>query len=145
MAILSAIPVYGESVIGENSPLSPMIMAETRRISEALCRDNRLLLQGQVAPSRVELTATLDAMDKVVETHPVAAWKVYTHAGGPGWYLDDHDPDAPQVGEAFIRKVVETGIPRIAVHKGFASVGARHRRPTRTRSTSGPRPSAIPT
>jgi hypothetical protein len=123
MAILSAIPVVGESVIGKDSPLSPQIMAEARRVTEAICRDKRLLLQGQVVPSRGELAATLDAMDEVMDIHPVAAWKVYTHAGGPGWYLDDHDPAAPQVGEAFIRKAVETGVPRIAVHKGFAAIG----------------------
>jgi predicted TIM-barrel fold metal-dependent hydrolase len=129
MAILSAIPVYGASVIGEDSPLSPAIMAETRRISQAACRDDRLLLQGQVAPSRGVLEETLAAMDKVLDTHPVSAWKVYTHAGGPGWYLDDHDPDAPQVGEAFIRKVVETGVNRIAVHKGFAVIGDTRQAP----------------
>ena len=118
MAILSAIPV-----VGDGSPLSPAIMAETRRVTEALCNDNRLLLHGQVAPSAGRFPASLEAMDKVMATHPVAAWKVYTHAGGPGWWLDDHEPDAPQVGEAFIRKVVETKVPRIAVHKGFGLVG----------------------
>jgi len=118
MAILSAIPV-----VGDRSPLSPAIMAETRRITEALCRDNRLLLHGQVAPSAQRPDASLDAMDRVVATHPVSAWKVYTHAGGPGWWLDDHDPSVPRVGEAFIRKVVETKVPRIAVHKGFGIVG----------------------
>ena len=118
MAILSAIPV-----VGDGSPLSPAIMAETRRVTEALCNDNRLLLHGQVAPSAGRLPASLDAMDKVMATHPVAAWKVYTHAGGPGWWLDDHEAGAPQVGEAFIRKVVETKVPRIAVHKGFGLVG----------------------
>ena len=118
MAILSAIPV-----VGDRSPLSPAIMAETRRVTEALCNDDRLLLHGQVAPSAGRPQASLDAMDKVLATHPVVAWKVYTHAGGPGWWLDDHEPDAPQVGEAFIRKVVETKVPRIAVHKGFGSIG----------------------
>jgi hypothetical protein len=114
MAILSALPVVGDA-----SPLSPAIMAETRRVTRALCGDDRLLLQGQVAPSAGQLPASLDAMDKVMDTHPVSAWKVYTHASGPGWHLDDHDPGAPQVGEAFIRKVAETKVPRIAVHKGF--------------------------
>ncbi len=45
---------------------------------------------------------------------------MYTHAGGPGWYLDDHDPSAPQVGGAFVRRAVELGIPVIAVHKGLS-------------------------
>jgi hypothetical protein len=28
-------------------------------------------------------------MGDLAARYPVAAWKVYTHAGGPGWYLDD--------------------------------------------------------
>ena len=53
MAILSAIPV-----VGDGSPLSPAIMAETRRVTEALCNDDRLLLHGQVAPSAGRPEAT---------------------------------------------------------------------------------------
>jgi hypothetical protein len=52
---------------------------------------------------------------------PVGAWKTYTHWGGPGWWLDDHDPAAPKVGEAFLQKVEELGPPLVAVHKGFGS------------------------
>jgi predicted TIM-barrel fold metal-dependent hydrolase len=51
---------------------------------------------------------------------PVVAWKTYCHIGGPGWYLDDRDPAAPQVGRAFIENVRRLGPKIIAVHKGFA-------------------------
>ena len=54
---------------------------------------------------------------------PVGAWKVYTHAGGPGWFLDDHDRSAPQVGQRFIDQARKLGPPIVAVHKGFSGVG----------------------
>ena len=43
MTILSAVPFAVE-----NSPLSPEVMAETRRIVRAACGDDRVLLHGQV-------------------------------------------------------------------------------------------------
>ena len=46
VVVLSALPIYPEG-----SPLSPEIMAETRRIVEGLCRDERVLLHGQVLPN----------------------------------------------------------------------------------------------
>jgi predicted TIM-barrel fold metal-dependent hydrolase len=46
---------------------------------------------------------------------------VYTHLGGPGWWLDDHETSDPKVGEAFLQKVTELGPHRVAVHKGFAN------------------------
>jgi hypothetical protein len=52
--------------------------------------------------------------------HDIAAWKVYTHVpGGSGWYLDDHDPDAVQCGQAFLDAVREIGPKIVCVHKGF--------------------------
>ena len=75
---------------------------------------------------------------------PVGAWKVYTHAGGPGWFLDDRDPSAPTGGSTFIDQARKLGPPIIAVHKGFSgsrtvpdvsptrSTSARRLRPTPT-------------
>jgi predicted TIM-barrel fold metal-dependent hydrolase len=60
-------------------------------------------------------------MEQLAAAMPVAAWKTYTHAGGPGWWLDDHDAAAPAVGEAFLRKAKELGPNRVAVHKGFGN------------------------
>jgi predicted TIM-barrel fold metal-dependent hydrolase len=59
-------------------------------------------------------------MSLLVDEHPIAAWKIYTHAPGRGWWLDDHDASAPQVGEAFLARVEEVGPDIVCVHKGFS-------------------------
>jgi hypothetical protein len=66
------------------------------------------------------VTQLTENMARLKGTMPVAAWKTYCHAGGPGWYLDDHDPGAPQVGRVFIDNARRLGPKIIAVHKGFA-------------------------
>jgi predicted TIM-barrel fold metal-dependent hydrolase len=58
-------------------------------------------------------------MQQLLDEHPIAAWKMYTHAPGQGWYLDDHDASAPQVGNRFLEQVSEVGPPIVSVHKGF--------------------------
>lgn len=68
-------------------------------------------------------------MEDLARNHRIAAWKVYTHApGGRGWWLDDHEAGALRVGEAFIAKAVEVGVPTICVHKGFSG-GSRFASP----------------
>jgi uncharacterized protein len=116
MAVLSAVPVGSEP----GGALSAEVMATARRAADRLCGDGRLLMQGHAAPTSEPLEATLAAMGEVAERYPIGAWKVYTHAGGPGWYLDDHDPSAPQVGAAVVTRALELGIPVIAVHKGLS-------------------------
>ena len=121
MLVLSALPIYPEG-----SPLSAKVMAETRRVAEGLCRDDRVLLHGQALPNVGPLRANLDAMEDLTRTYPIVAWKTFTHFpdvfqhDGNAWWLDDHERGVPQVGEAFIRKAVELGIPRICTHKGFS-------------------------
>jgi len=123
MVALSAIPVPHE-----HDPLSIDVMEETRRILGALCHDDqRLLLHAKVLPTVGPLAGALAGMREVAAAHPVSAWKMYTHLPGPGWWLDDHEPGAAQVGDAVIRQAVELGIPRIAVHKGLA--GGRYASP----------------
>ncbi|HMC43649.1 MAG TPA: amidohydrolase family protein, partial [Acidimicrobiales bacterium] len=122
MVVLSGVPVPVE-----HDPLSPRVMEETRRVARALCHDDRLILHGKVAPSRGAPEAALAGMEQLAHEHPIAGWKTYTHLVGPGWWLDDHEAGAPRVGEAFIRKAAELGIPRIAVHKGL--VGAAYNTP----------------
>ncbi|MGI8795001.1 MAG: amidohydrolase family protein, partial [Acidimicrobiia bacterium] len=68
------------------------------------------------------------AMEGVTEHYPIVAWKVYTHAGGPGWWLDDADPARPQVCNRFVEQAVALGRPTIAVHKGFGN-GSPHASP----------------
>src|SRR5207302_6861957 len=102
-----------------HDPLSPAVMRETRRLSGVLCHDDRVLLHGKVAPTAQPLDQVLAGMEQLAHAMPIVGWKTYTHLLGHGWWLDDHDAGAPRVGEAFIRKAVELGIPRIAVHKGL--------------------------
>ena len=96
MAVLSAIPV-----VGAVSPLSIDAMEHGKEVAAALCGDGRVLIQGHAVPNVGPVEAALDSMSAVAGEHTICAWKVYTHAG-PGWYLDDHDPSAPQVGERFL-------------------------------------------
>jgi hypothetical protein len=114
LVVLSAVPI-----VGEDGPLSIDVMERTRRIARTLCRDDRVLLHGQANPNVGSLDRQLAAMDQLVADHPITAWKVYTHTPPPGWYLDDHDPAAAQVGEAFLRKAAATR-PIVCVHKGLS-------------------------
>jgi uncharacterized protein len=129
VVVLSALPIYPEG-----SPLSPEIMFETRRIVEGLCRDERILLHGQVLPNVGSLDSVLHGMEETARAYPIRAWKTFTHfpdffdPGGGAWWLDDHEAGLPQVGEPFIRKSVEIGINTICVHKGFSG-GSRFSSP----------------
>lgn len=114
--VLSAIPFPG-------GLLSPEVMAETMRIGEELCGDGRVFMQAQTNPSVQPVPELKESMAQIAADFPVSAWKAYCHAGGPGWFLDDHDPDAPQCGEAFLTQAEELGIPRVAIHKGFTMIG----------------------
>jgi uncharacterized protein len=117
MVVLSALPFSG-------SPLAPDVMARTIDIADRVCGDPRVLMQGEAHPSDGPLEVMLADMAELSGRYRIGAWKVYTHMGGPGWYLDDHDPGAPQVGNAFLEQVGELGPPIVAVHKGF-STGSR--------------------
>jgi predicted TIM-barrel fold metal-dependent hydrolase len=114
MVVLSALPFAG-------NPLSPQVMAETIALADRVCGDERVLMQGEAHPSDGPLDVALAQMDDLAGTYGIGAWKVYCHAGGPGWYLDDHDPNAPQVGNAFLSEVTSLGPPIVAVHKGLSS------------------------
>jgi predicted TIM-barrel fold metal-dependent hydrolase len=114
MIVLSALPFAG-------SPLSPEVMARTIDQADQVCGDGRVLMQGEAHPSDGALDEVLAQMADLHSRYEIGAWKVYCHAGGPGWYLDDHDPDAPQVGQAFLEQAAALGPKVVAVHKGFSS------------------------
>ena len=116
MAILSGIPV---PIV--HDPMSPAALDETRRLATAACHDDRVRLHGKVVPTDGPIDAVLAGMEVLAHSQPLVGWKTYTHKLGPGWWLDDHEAGAPAVGEPFIRKAVELGIPRIAVHKGLVT------------------------
>ncbi len=113
MAVLSALPIVGEA-----NPLSIEAMERGKQVAAELCGDGRVLIQGQAVPDVGPLEAALDAMEAVAADHQLSAWKVYTHAPN-GWFLDDHDPSLPQVGERFLNQVEALGVPVVAVHKGL--------------------------
>ena len=115
LAVLSALPIAPAV-----SALTIDDMERARRVAARVCHDERLLLHGQALPAFGPLDAQLAAMDDLVADHSIAAWKIYTHAPGRGWYLDDHDGGAPRVGNAFLDKVRETGPGIVCVHKGLS-------------------------
>jgi hypothetical protein len=129
MVVISALPIAPEG-----SPLSMEVMAETQRVAKALCGDDRVLVHALSLPNVGELSANLDAMQAMAESDPVSAWKVFTHypdlyiGNGDAWRLDDGDPSLAQVGEAFVEKAIEVGVPTICTHKGFSG-GSVHATP----------------
>jgi uncharacterized protein len=114
MAVLSAIPV-----VGGVSPLSIDAMERGKQIAAQVCGDGRVLIQGHSVPNVGPIEAALEAMTTVAAEHDICAWKIYTHAG-PGWFLDDHDPTAAQVGEQFLAHVEQLGVGVVCVHKGIS-------------------------
>jgi predicted TIM-barrel fold metal-dependent hydrolase len=122
MIVLSGLPIAPE-----NSPMSASLMDEARRVANALCRDDRVLLQAQALPNVGDLQANLDAMHAAVEHADIVAWKVFTNfpdlydGSGNAWRLDDGDPALPAVGDAFVAKAVELGVPVITGHKGLST------------------------
>ncbi|HMF82451.1 MAG TPA: amidohydrolase family protein [Acidimicrobiia bacterium] len=120
--VMSAIPIPGPG-----NPLSIDDMELVKRIMNELCGSGRVLVQGQTFPSIGDAGAQRDEMAKLRSEHKIGAWKVYTHAGGPPWWLDDHEADAAPGGKAFIENVRAVGPKVIAVHKGFGLVGGNNR------------------
>ena len=115
MVVLSAIPVVGDA-----DPLSIDVMERARAFAAKLSCDGRVLLQGHTVPNVGRLDAALAAMDALHASHPIAAWKVYTHAPGPGWRFVD------ATGEAFLGRVEAIaaggGTRIVSVHKGFSNI-----------------------
>jgi predicted TIM-barrel fold metal-dependent hydrolase len=114
VAVISAIPVVGEA-----DPLSIEAMERGKALAAELCGDGRVLIQGHAVPNVGPIDAAVAAMADVAAGHDLSAWKVYTHAPG-GFFLDDHDPAVPQVGQPFLEAVRASGVPIVAVHKGLS-------------------------
>lgn len=118
--IMSAIPIPPDG-----GPLTIEDMELVKRIITELCGRGYVLVQGQSFPSIGDPSEQRDAMAQLRADHKVAAWKVYTHAGAPPWWLDDHETggDAKVVGNAFLENVRAVGPKLVAVHKGLSIVG----------------------
>ncbi len=133
VAVISAVPVVGAA-----DPLSIDAMERGKALASELCGDDRVLIQGHAVPDVGPLEVALGAMAEVVAAHQLSAWKVYTHASG-GWYLDDHDPAAAQVGAAFLDAVATPASPSSRCTRACRAA-TRSPRP----STSARRPRPIP-
>jgi hypothetical protein len=122
MVALSALPIAPEG-----SPMSADAMDRARRLTEAACHDQRVLLHAQALPNVGDLQANLDAMSGAVAQHPIVCWKVFTNfpdlydGSGNAWRLDDGEPALARVGDAFLRHAVELGVPTVAAHKGLST------------------------
>ncbi|MEO6469190.1 MAG: amidohydrolase family protein, partial [Acidimicrobiia bacterium] len=79
-----------------------------------------VLLHGGVQPTVGPRGQQIEGMAALRRDHGIVGWKVYTHAPSDGWWLDDHDADAPRVGEAFLAQVEDVGPNVVCVHKGFS-------------------------
>src|ERR671914_3059027 len=124
MVMVSSLP------LPPDGPASLEVMEQTRRVALALCRDERIILSGNPFPNLGAAGATLDTMQRAVERHDVAAWKVFTHypdlwdGSGNAWLLDDGDPSLPQVGERFIDHARQLGVSVVCTHKGLSGGSA---------------------
>lgn len=117
MVVLSAIPFSSSP----SSPLSIDVMERTRKIVRGLCRDERILMHGEMSPNGPDPDPVLDGMDAMIAEHPLIAWKVYTHSqAGYRWSLDDSRSESTPYGEAFLRRAVDVGLPVVCVHKGLS-------------------------
>jgi len=114
MLVISALPFAG-------SPLNPEVMKRTIDLADRLGCQQRVLMQGETHPSNGTVEKLLENMATLNDTLPIGAWKTYCHLGGPGWYLDDHDKAAPQVGQKLLDQVRALGPKVLAVHKGFGN------------------------
>lgn len=116
MVALSGLPINPEG-----SPLSNEVMEETRQLVLALSGDERVVVNALALPQTASVGAVSDEMDKTVAENRVAGWKTFTHFPTDiHWWLDDHDPSLPQVGHAFLDKIVDLGTPTLFVHKGLS-------------------------
>ena len=114
--VLSGIP-------GGEALFSSATMQSVIADAEELCGTGRVFMQPHLNAGAIGPDKLPDAMAALAQDYPMIAWKTYTHAGGPGWYFDDHDSSAPQVGRMIVRNALDLGKPIIAVHKGLNSVG----------------------
>jgi uncharacterized protein len=104
--VVSAVPFPGDLLSSED-------MLDAVERADRLCGESRALMQGYATPSAVGADALPDAMAEVADRFPIRAWKSYTHAGGPGWWLDE------PLGDVLLEQAVALGLPTVAVHKGF--------------------------
>lgn len=116
MTALSGLPINPEG-----SPLSNEIMEETRQLVQALSGDERVVVNALALPQTAPIGSVLDEMTRTVEENRIAGWKTFTHFPSTHhWWLDDHDPELPAVGDRFLEHLVTIGTPILFIHKGLS-------------------------
>jgi hypothetical protein len=117
MAVLSDVPNSGTST-------APVPLAEAIQTKEVLSEltspgTTQLLVQNVIAPNVGPVSGWLDEMTAAVETHDVAAFKVYT-AWSPtsrGFSLED-----PTIGLPVVQHAHDLGVKVFVAHKGLPLV-----------------------
>lgn len=116
MVALSGLPI-----LPEGSPLSAEVMEETRRMVQSLSGDQRVVVNALALPQIAPIESVVEEMQRTVDENTIAGWKTFTHfPSGIHWWLDDHDPDLPAVGNRFLDTVARSGAPILFVHKGLS-------------------------
>lgn len=116
MVALSGLPI-----LPEGSPLSPEVMEDTVQMVKALSGDGRILVNALALPQVAPAQSVFQEMHRAVAENTISGWKTFTHfPTGINWWLDDHDPDLPQVGNLFLDEVARSGAPVLFVHKGLS-------------------------
>jgi len=115
LAVLSALPAAPPK-----TPIAQEEMDETRRVVDLLEGTQRLHIHGQVLPNAGPIAEQLDGMQRLAESQPIKAWKLYTQWGprGKGFWLDDK-----QVGIPVLEQARKLGIKVVCVHKGLILPG----------------------
>jgi predicted TIM-barrel fold metal-dependent hydrolase len=115
LAVLSALPAAPPK-----TPIAQEEIDETRRVIDLLEGTQRLLIHGQVLPNAGPIAAQLDGMQRLAESQPIKAWKLYTQWGphGKGFWLDDK-----QVGIPVLEQARKLGVTVVCVHKGIILPG----------------------
>jgi predicted TIM-barrel fold metal-dependent hydrolase len=123
------VAISGLPLLPEGSALSNELMDETRRVVEALGQHPRVVVNAQALPQIAPWSAVAEEMERAATHHEVRGWKTFTHfPSGRPWWLDDHDPQLPQVGEAFLAQAGRLERPIVLVHKGLSG-GSPHGSP----------------
>lgn len=116
MVALSGLPI-----LPEGSPLSPEVMEDTRQMVKALSGDERVVINALALPQVAPIESVIDEMERTVAENRIAGWKTFTHFPTDlPWWLDDHDPDLPQVGDRFLAELDHLGVPILFIHKGLS-------------------------
>ena len=122
MVALSALPIAPEG-----SPLSAETMDHARRLTEAACHDQRVLLHAQALPNVGDLQANLDAMSDAVARVPDRVLEGVHQLPRPLRRFREcvatrrRRSALARVGDAFLRHAVELGVPTVAAHKGLST------------------------